>query len=65
LRLFERKLASPLSLKAGVVCEELRWQSVAINRGGKVPLVKAQSAKATLAPNPSFERTPYSQVRWL
>jgi hypothetical protein len=31
----------------------------------KVPQVKGQSAKATLAPNPSFERTPYSQLRWL
>jgi hypothetical protein len=61
----ERKQASPLSLKAGVVCKEPRWQSAAVNRGEKMPQSKGQSAKARLVPNPSFERTPYSQLRWL
>jgi hypothetical protein len=35
------------------------------SRGVKVSQFKGQSAKATLAPNPSFERTLYSQLRWL
>jgi hypothetical protein len=65
LAFVERKQASPQSLKAGVVCKEPRWQSAAVNREGKVPLVKGQSAEARLVPNPSFERTPYSQLRWL
>jgi hypothetical protein len=61
----ERKQASPLSLEAGVVCKELRWQSAAVNREEKVPQSKGQSAEGKLVPNPSFERTPYSQLRWL
>jgi hypothetical protein len=60
-----RKQASPLSPEAWVVCKELRWQSAAINREGKVPQSKGQSAEGELVPNPSFERTPYSQLRWL
>jgi hypothetical protein len=59
----ERKQASPQSLKAGVVCKELRWQSAAVNRGEKMPQSKGQSAKGRLVPNPSFERTPYSGLR--
>jgi hypothetical protein len=33
------------------------------SRGERVPQLKGQSAEATLAPNPSFERTPYSGLR--
>jgi hypothetical protein len=59
----ERKQASPLSLKAGVVCKEPRWQSAAVNRGEKVPQSKGHRAKGRLAPNPSFERIPYRRLR--
>jgi hypothetical protein len=65
LPVIERKRASPLSLKAGVVCKELRWQSAAVNREGNVSQFKGQSAEGRPVPNPSFERTPYSQLRWL
>jgi hypothetical protein len=61
----DRKQASPLSLKAGVVCKEPRWQSAAVKRGEKMLRSKGQSAKGRPVPNPSFERTPYSQLRWL
>jgi hypothetical protein len=37
----------------------------AVNREGKVRHFKGQSAEGWLVPNPSFERTPYSQLRWL
>jgi hypothetical protein len=61
----ERKQAAPQSLSGGVVCKELRWQSAVLNREGKMPRFKGKSAKATLAPNPSFERTAYSRLRRL
>jgi hypothetical protein len=65
LEVIERKQASPQSLKAGVVCKEPRWQSAAVNREEGVSQSKRQSAEGRLVPNPSFERTPYSQLRWL
>jgi hypothetical protein len=63
LAFVERKQASPLSLKAGVVCKQLRWQSAALNREGKVSRFKGQSARAWLVPNPSIERTSLSWLR--
>jgi hypothetical protein len=57
--------ASLQSVKVGVVCKEPRWQSAAVNRREKVPQSKGHRAEAKLVPNPSFERTPYSQLRWL
>jgi hypothetical protein len=50
-------------VKVGVVCKELRWQSAALNREGKVPQFKGQSSKGMLVPNPSFERTASSGLR--
>jgi hypothetical protein len=63
LAAIERKQASPQSVKVGVVCKELRWQSAAIHRGEKVPQFNAQSAKGKLVPNPSIERTASSGLR--
>jgi hypothetical protein len=65
LAAIECKQAAPQTVELGVVCKELRWQSAAINREGKVPQFKGQSAKGRLVPNPSFERTAYSRLRRL
>jgi hypothetical protein len=62
LAVAERKQAAPQSVKVGVVCKEPRWQSAALNREGKVPQFRGQSAEIQLVPNPSFERTPYRRL---
>jgi hypothetical protein len=48
----ERKQASPLSLKAGVVCKEPRWQSAAVNRGGEGAAVKGSSRQRQAGAQP-------------
>jgi hypothetical protein len=52
LAFIERKQASPLSLKAGVVCKELRWQSAAINREGEGAVVERSKRRRQAGAQP-------------
>jgi hypothetical protein len=53
----------PNRWKAGLSAKSCAGKVRRSIEGVKVPQSKGQSVKATLAPNPSFERTPYSGLR--